>query len=67
MAFGDCWRGANVTYFTEFRPLDGVSDIANAVLLLGVDEEPGVVRLRPMPDVRSERHNLPRGQLQGDG
>jgi Xaa-Pro aminopeptidase len=40
VAFGDCWRGANVTYFTEFRPLDGVSDIANAVLLLGVDEEP---------------------------
>ena len=40
MAFGDCWRGANITYFTEFRPLDGVSDIANAVLLLGVDSEP---------------------------
>lgn len=40
VAFGDCWRGANVTYFTEFRPLDGVSDIANAVLLLGADEEP---------------------------
>lgn len=40
VAFGDCWRGANVTYFTEFRPLDGVSDIANAVLLLGVDGEP---------------------------
>jgi len=40
LAFGDCWRGANVTYFTEFRPLDGVSDIANAVLLLGVDSEP---------------------------
>lgn len=40
LAFGDCWRGANITYFTEFRPLDGVSDIANAVLLLGVDSEP---------------------------
>ena len=40
VAFGDCWRGANITYFTEFRPLDGVSDIANAVLLLGVDEDP---------------------------
>ena len=37
LAFGDCWRGANITYFTEFRPLDGVSDIANGVLLLGVD------------------------------
>lgn len=40
VAFGDCWRGANITYFTEFRPLDGVSDIANAVLLLGIDAEP---------------------------
>ena len=40
LAFGDCWRGANITYFTEFRPLDGVSDIANAVLLLGVDSDP---------------------------
>jgi Xaa-Pro aminopeptidase len=39
-AFGDCWRGANVTYFTEFRPLDGVSDIANAVFFLGVDDDP---------------------------
>ena len=40
VAFGDCWRGANICYFTEFRPLDGVSDIANAVLLLGIDEDP---------------------------
>jgi Xaa-Pro aminopeptidase len=40
LAFGDCWRGANICYFTEFRPLDGVSDIANAVLLLPVDADP---------------------------
>ena len=40
VAFGDCWRGANITYFTEFRPLDGVTDIANAVLLLPADAEP---------------------------
>ena len=40
IAFGDCWRAANITYFTEFRPLDGVSDIANAVLLLGADADP---------------------------
>jgi Xaa-Pro aminopeptidase len=40
VAFGDCWRGANITYFTEFRPLDGVSDIANAVLLLSIDSDP---------------------------
>ncbi len=39
-AFGDCWRSANVSYFTEFRPLDGVSDIANALFWLPVDGEP---------------------------
>lgn len=42
VAFGDCWRAANISYFTEFRPLDGVSDIANAVLLLGIDAEPAL-------------------------
>jgi len=55
VAFGDCWRGANVSYFTEFRPLDGVSDIANAVLFLGVNDEP-VLFVRPVPHVRSQRH-----------
>lgn len=40
LAFGDCWRGANVCYFTAFRPLDGVSDIANAVFMLGLDGDP---------------------------
>lgn len=39
-AFGDCWRSANVSYFTEFRPLDGVSDIANAVFWLPADGDP---------------------------
>ncbi|MFA9440183.1 M24 family metallopeptidase [Uliginosibacterium sp. sgz301328] len=40
MAFGDCWRGANITYFTEFRPLDGVSDIASALFFLPADDDP---------------------------
>lgn len=40
IAFGDCWRSANVSYFTEFRPLDGVSDIANAVIWLSPTEDP---------------------------
>jgi Xaa-Pro aminopeptidase len=43
IAFGDCWRGANVGYFTEFRPLDGVSDIANALVVLPVDGEATLV------------------------
>lgn len=36
IAFGNCWRGANICYFTEFRPLDGVSDIANAIFFFSV-------------------------------
>jgi Xaa-Pro aminopeptidase len=43
VAFGDCWRGANVGYFTEFRPLDGVSDIASALVVLPVDGTPALV------------------------
>lgn len=43
VAFGDCWRGANVGYFTGFRPLDGVSDIANALVVLPADGEPVLV------------------------
>ncbi len=43
IAFGDCWRGANVGYFTEFRPLDGVSDIANALVVLPVDGDATLV------------------------
>lgn len=43
VAFGDCWRGANVGYFTEFRPLDGVSDIANAVAVIPADGEAALV------------------------
>lgn len=40
VAFGDCWRAANISYFTEFRPLDGVSDVANSVLIMDADAEP---------------------------
>ena len=43
VAFGDCWRGANVGYFTDFRPLDGVSDIASALVVLPVDREATLV------------------------
>jgi Xaa-Pro aminopeptidase len=43
IAFGDCWRAANVGYFTEFRPLDGVSDIANALVVLPVEGEATLV------------------------
>jgi Xaa-Pro dipeptidase len=40
LAYADCWRTANVRYFTDFRPLDGVLDIALALLLLPTAGEP---------------------------
>jgi Xaa-Pro aminopeptidase len=40
LAYADCWRTANVRYFTDFRPLDGVLDIALALLLLPTTGEP---------------------------
>lgn len=40
LAYADCWRTANVRYFTDFRPVDGVHDIALALLLLPVEGEP---------------------------
>jgi Xaa-Pro aminopeptidase len=60
VAFGDCWRGANVGYFTEFRPLDGVSDIANAVAVIPADGEAALVVSeqcvsRPAPSAHGSR------------
>jgi Xaa-Pro aminopeptidase len=40
LAYADCWRTANVRYFTDFRPLDGVLDIALALLLLPTAGDP---------------------------
>jgi Xaa-Pro aminopeptidase len=54
VAFGDCWRGANVCYFTDFRPLDGVSDIANAIFFLGIDSAPALFVSKQCVDYASE-------------
>jgi Xaa-Pro aminopeptidase len=40
LAYADCWRTANVRYFTDFRPVDGVHDIALALFLLPAHGEP---------------------------
>lgn len=40
VAYADCWRTANVRYFTDFRPVDGVHGIAQALLVLPVDGDP---------------------------
>lgn len=40
LAYADALRTANVGYFTDFRPLDGVSDIAMGVVLLPLDDDP---------------------------
>ncbi|CAL5867985.1 uncharacterized protein PFLUO_LOCUS2208 [Penicillium psychrofluorescens] len=60
ISFGDCWRGANICYFTEFRPLDGVSDIANTIFFLGVDEEdPALFVSKQCVDYASEVTTFP--------
>ncbi|KAJ5609970.1 hypothetical protein N7510_006689 [Penicillium lagena] len=60
ISFGDCWRGANICYFTEFRPLDGVSDIANTIFFLGVDDEvPALFVSKQCVDYASEVTTFP--------
>ncbi|NJC21647.1 Xaa-Pro aminopeptidase [Arthrobacter pigmenti] len=40
IAYADCWRTANVRYFTDFRPVDGVHTIAQAVIALPAESDP---------------------------
>lgn len=40
LAYADCWRTANVRYFTDFRPVDGVHDIALTLLFIPAAGEP---------------------------
>lgn len=40
LAYADCWRTANVRYFTDFRPVDGVLDIAQALVVIPADGDP---------------------------
>lgn len=40
ICYGDAWRTANIRYFTDFRPVDGIDGIEQAVLLFPVDAEP---------------------------
>jgi Xaa-Pro aminopeptidase len=40
LGYADCWRTSNVRYFTDFRPLDGVHDIALGLIYLPVDGAP---------------------------
>jgi Xaa-Pro aminopeptidase len=34
IGYADCWRTANVRYFSDFRPVDGVHGIAQAVVVV---------------------------------
>lgn len=40
MCYGDAWRTANIRYFTDFRPVDGINGIEQAVIVLSVDHDP---------------------------
>lgn len=59
VSFGDCWRGANICYFTDFRPLDGVSDIANAIFFLPLSGEPALFVSAQCLDYATEVTSFP--------
>jgi Xaa-Pro dipeptidase len=59
ICFGDCWRAANVCYFTEFRPLDGVSDIANSIVFLEINQEPVLFVSKQCVDYATEVTTFP--------
>ena len=40
LAYADCWRTANVCYFSGYRAADGVHDIAMALMLIPSDGDP---------------------------
>ncbi len=40
VCYGDAWRTANIRYFTDFRPVDGINGIEQAVLLFPLTAEP---------------------------
>jgi Xaa-Pro dipeptidase len=40
LSYADTWRTANVRYFSDFHGIDGVHDIARALLLIPVSGEP---------------------------
>jgi Xaa-Pro aminopeptidase len=40
LGYADCWRTANVRYFTDFRPVDGVHGIAQALIMIPANGSP---------------------------
>ena len=40
LAYADSWRTSNVSTFTDFRPLDGVGEYAQALLLIPIRADP---------------------------
>ena len=42
LAYADTWRTANVRYFTDFRGIDGVHDIARALIFIPLSGEPAL-------------------------
>ncbi|WP_168205703.1 M24 family metallopeptidase [Georgenia yuyongxinii] len=40
VCYGDAWRTANTRYFTDFRPVDGINGIEQAVLLFPLAGDP---------------------------
>lgn len=42
VCYGDAWRTANIRYFTDFRPVDGIEGIEQALLLFPLEAEPQI-------------------------
>jgi len=40
VCYGDAWRTANIRYFTDFRPVDGINGIEQALLLFPLADDP---------------------------
>lgn len=40
VCYGDAWRTANIRYFTDFRPVDGINGIEQALLLFPLEADP---------------------------
>jgi Xaa-Pro dipeptidase len=40
LCYADCWRVANVAYFTDFRPIDGIHEHASALFCLPASGDP---------------------------
>ncbi|WP_152192105.1 M24 family metallopeptidase [Georgenia satyanarayanai] len=59
VCYGDAWRTANTRYFTDFRPVDGINGIEQAVVLLPLQDEPQLFVAEGCFDAAQESTTFP--------